>query len=95
MSEKFPGQRAADVVVGALIVGALALPLLIDVVFGAAIIASVVLMGFWIFGVRKYRVEKALRDAAAATELDLEHHVFSYSTLAGRYHGQAGFSATC
>jgi hypothetical protein len=87
MSEKFPGQRAADIVVGVLIVGALTLPLLIDVMFGAAIIASVVLMGIWIFGVRKYRVEKALREAARETELDLEHHVFSYSTLAGRYHG--------
>ncbi len=44
-------------------------------------------MGFWIFGVRKYRVEKALREAAEEANLELEHHVFSYSTLAGRYHG--------
>ncbi len=80
-------EEIAFAFIGILILGAIALCLSINLYLGLSLLIFSVVVVWWIFGVKKKKVDRAMAELAKDTGLSFNKSLLKYGTVTGKYNG--------
>jgi hypothetical protein len=81
------GEKIAFGFLGILLLGALVLCFWLNLYLGLFILIFSIFVFWWIYGVRKRKIDSAMAKVAKDTDLSFHKDFFKYGTLKGKYKG--------